>query len=101
MKFDFDEWKRRYETKEIVNIKEEFTINELALLNKLGVKLKDKIYTEQEFEILDMQVIGFYYEDEMTDEEKAECIPLPEGVTRKEYNLLLEKIQQINLKYNF
>ena len=54
---------KRYETKEIINIKEEFTINELALLNKLGVKLKDKVYTEQEFEILDMQVIGFYYEN--------------------------------------
>ncbi len=48
-----------------------------------------------------MQVIGFYYEDEMSDEEKEDCIPLPEGVTRKEYNLLLEKIQQINSKYNF
>lgn len=92
---------KRYETKEIINIKEEFTINELALLNKLGVKLKDKVYTEQEFEILDMQVIGFYYENEMSDEEKEECIPLPKGVTRKEYNLLLEKFQQINSMYNF
>ena len=39
--------------------------------------------------------------DEMSDEEKEECTPLPKGVTRKEYNLLLEKIQQINSKYNF
>ena len=49
-----DEWKERYENKEIVNIKNEFTINELALLQKLGVELIDKIYTEREFEILEI-----------------------------------------------
>lgn len=101
MEFDINEWRERFENKEVVNIKDEFTINELALLEKLGVELKDKIYTEHEFEILDMKVISYYYEDEMTDEEKEECIPLPDGVTRDDYNLLVEKIHQINLKYNF
>ena len=96
-----DEWKERYENKEIVNIKNEFTINELALLQKLGVELMDKLYTEREFEILDMKVISYYYDDTMSDEEKAECIPLPEGVSREEYNKLTDKIHEINLKYGF
>lgn len=96
-----DEWKERYENKEIVNIKNEFTINELALLQKLGVELMDKLYTEREFEILDMKVISYYYDDTMSDEEKAECIPLPEGVSREEYNNLVDKIHEINLKYGF
>lgn len=96
-----DEWKERYENKEIVNIKNEFTINELALLQKLGVELIDKIYTEREFEILDMKVISYYYEDTMSNDEKAECIPLPEGVSREEYNNLVDKIHEINLKYGF
>ena len=96
-----DEWKERYENKEIVNIKNEFTINELALLQKLGVELIDKLYTEREFEILDMKVISYYYEDTMSNDEKAECIPLPEGVSREEYNNLVDKIHEINLKYGF
>ena len=96
-----DEWKERYENKEIVNIKNEFTINKLALLQKLGVELMDKLYTEREFEILDMKVISYYYDDTMSDEEKAECIPLPEGVSREEYNKLTDKIHEINLKYGF
>ena len=96
-----DEWKERYENKEIVNIKNEFTINELALLQKLGVELMDKLYTEREFEILDMKVISYYYDDTMSDEEKAECIQLPEGVSREEYNKLTDKIHEINLKYGF
>ena len=73
MEFDLDKWKEKYRTEEIVNIKEEFTIEELALLKKLGVDLKDKIYTEYEFEILDGEVIKFYYEDEMTDEALAKA----------------------------
>lgn len=96
-----DEWKERYENKEIVNIKNEFTNNELELLQKLGVELMDKLYTERDFEMLDMKVISYYYDDTMTDEEKEECIPLPNGVTREDYNLLVDKIHQINLKYNF
>ena len=101
MEFDLDKWKEKYRTEEIVNIKEEFTIEELALLKKLGVELKDKVYTEYEFEILDGEVIKFYYEDEMTDDEKKECIPLPEGVSREEYNNLVEKISKINKEHNF
>ena len=101
MEFDINEWRERFENKEVVNIKDEFTINELALLEKLGVELNDKIYTEQEFEILDGEVIKFYYEDEMTDDEKEECIPLPEGVSREEYNNLVEKISKINKEHNF
>ena len=61
----------------------------------------DFCYTEYEFEILDGEVIKFYYEDEMTDDEKEECIPLPEGVSREEYNNLVEKISKINKEHNF
>ena len=48
-----------------------------------------------------MKVISYYYEDTMSNDEKAECIPLPEGVSREEYNNLLDKIHAINLKYGF
>lgn len=101
MSDDFDKWRKKYETKEIVNIKEEFTENELVLLEKLGVELLDKIYTEKDFELLDMDVIKYYYEDTMTDEEKEFCVPLPENVSREEYNKLVDKIRDINIKYGF
>ena len=101
MDFDFDKWREKYETKEIVDIKKEFTEEDLSLLTKLGVELLDKVYTEREFELLDMDVIKYYYEDNMTDEEKEFCIPLPENVTREEYNKLVNKIHDINIKYGF
>ena len=98
---NFEKWRIKYETKELVDIKKEFTADELTTLIKLGVKLLDKIYTERDFELLDMEVIKYYYEDDMEDEEKEFCIPLPDDVTREEYNVLVAKIQYINIKYGF
>ena len=60
--------------------------------------LVETLHCDDETVIVDSAGI---IDDEMSDEEKEECTPLPKGVTRKEYNLLLEKIQQINSKYNF
>lgn len=101
MSIEFEKWRIRYETKEIVDIKEEFTKKELELLKLLGVELLDKIYTEREFELLDMEVIKYYFEDTMTDEEKDTCVPLPNNVSREEYNKLVNKIHDINAKYEF
>lgn len=101
MDFDFDKWREKYETKEIVDINKEFNEEELELLRKLGVELLDKIYTERDFEVLDMDVIKYYYEDNMTDEEKEFYVPLPENVSREEYNKLVNKIHDINIKYGF
>ena len=63
--------------------------------------LSNKIYTEYEFEQLNGDVILYYYDDEMTEEEKAECKKLPDNITRDEYNELLNKITMINSKHNF
>ena len=99
--FDFDEWYNEYSTKEVINIKKELSKKELQLIEKLGIKLKDKIYTEQEFECLNMELLKYYKDDDMSEEELKYSVKLPEGVTRKEYNDLLDKINEINQKYNF
>ena len=99
--FDFDEWYNEYSTKEVINIKKELSKKELQLIEKLGIKLKDKIYTEQEFECLNMDLLKYYKDDDMSEEELKYSAKLPEGVTRKEYNDLLDKINEINQKYNF
>ena len=94
-------WKKRYFNKEVVDVNKEFTDKEKTTLEKLGIKLSNKIYTEYEFEQLDGDVILYYYDDEMTEEEKAECKKLPDNITRDEYNELLNKITMINSKHNF
>lgn len=94
-------WKEKYFNQKVVDVNKEFNDNEKITLQKLGIKLLNKIYTEYEFELLDGDVILYYYNEEMTEDEKAECKKLPDNVSREEYNNLLDKITVINSKHNF
>lgn len=99
---EYKKWYEEYSTIEKVNLKKYFTSQDLEILKKLGIEVKDKIYTEREFEELDSEYILFYYEDNMTEQEKSETKSLENtGVTRKEYNNLLDKFHKINLEFNF
>ncbi len=99
---EFDKWYEKYSTKELVDLKKHLSKEDFNLLEKLKIKIKNKIYTEQEFEILDMELIAYYRnEEEMSKEELKESKPLPECVERKDYNNLLEKMNKISEEYNF
>lgn len=99
---DFDIWYEIYSTKEIVDLKKHLDEKDFVLLKKLGIEIKDKIYTEQELEYLDMDLISYYInEDDMNEEEIKEAKELPKNVTREEFNMLLERVNEISKKYNF
>ena len=98
--FDFDVWYEKYSTLEIVDLKKHLTKEDFKLLKKLNIEIKEKIYTEQEFELLDMELIAYYIDEDMK-EEFADSKPLPEGITREKYNKLLEKLSSISSEYNF
>lgn len=98
--FDFDSWYDKYSTEEIVDMKKYFNRDDITLLKKLNVKIKNKIYTEQEFEILNMDLLSYYISDEMEEELKMSK-NLPKDVSREEYNDLLEKINKISENYKF
>lgn len=99
--FDFDKWYEKYSTNEIVDLKKHLSQEDFDLIKKLNIEIKDKVYTEQEFEYLDMDLLAYYIAEDMDEEELEESKPLPENVSREEYNTLLEKISKISIEYNF
>lgn len=99
--FDFDSWYDKYSTDEIVDMKKYLNRADINLLNKLNIKIKNKIYTEQEVEILNMDLLSYYIADDMEIEEINMSKDLPKDVSRKEYNKLLEKINKITEDYKF
>lgn len=99
--FDFDKWYEKYSTNEIVDLKKYLSQEDFDLIKKLNIEIKDKVYTEQEFEYLDMDLLAYYIAEDMDEEELEESKPLPENVSREEYNTLLEKISKISNEYNF
>ena len=99
--FDFDSWYDKYSTEKIIDIKKFLNRDDINLLKKLNIKIKNKIYTEQEVEILNMDLLSYYISDDMEEEELKQSISLPKYITRGEYNNLLEKINTISENYKF
>ena len=69
------------------------------ILKKLGIKIKNKKYTEYELECLTMDLLAYYDDTEMdlSEEEKQFPKSLEDTkVSREEYNILLDKVQSIN-----
>ena len=99
--FDFDSWYDKYSTDEIVDIKKFLGMDDINLLKKLNIKIKNKIYTEQEVEILIMDLLSYYIADDMEIEELKMSKNLPKDISREEYNKLLEKIDKITEDYKF
>ena len=93
------EWREKYYNLEIININEYLTQTDKQLLEKLGIKIKDKIYTEFECECLYMDFLKYYDDPEndlSEDERKYQKSLDGTGVTREEYNEVLKKIEKIN-----
>ena len=95
-------WREMYMNKEIVDLKKYFNNEEFDLFRKLGIEIKDKIYTEYEIELINNSLYEYYYSEDMSEDEKNQVKSLEEtGVTREQYNNLLNKIEQINEEYEF
>ena len=95
-------WREMYMNKEIVDLKKYFNNEEFDLFRKLGIEIKDTIYTEYEIELINNSLYDYYYSEDMSEDEKSQVKSLEEtGVTREQYNNLLNKIEQINEEYEF
>lgn len=86
----------KYKNIEKVNLIQEFTEKELKLLNKFGIILNNKKYTEYEFDIITGQLGSYYLSDDELVYGTEECVyELPDGISREVYNKLLEKINKL------
>ena len=93
------EWREKYYNLEIININEYLTQTDKQLLEKLGIKIQDKISTEFECECLYLDFLKYYDDPEndlSEDERKYQKSLDGTGVTREEYNKVLKKIEKIN-----
>jgi len=91
---DYEKWHERYITNEVIEIKEHLDSNDLDILKRLGIEIEDKIYTCYGFDVIYEDLLLYYLDDDMTEEEKKESKPLDgTGVTRSEYNWVIKKFE--------
>ncbi len=99
--FNYDEWNERYHNKEIIDIKKHLNDEDIEILHRLGIKTYDKIYTEYELEVLEMDLLAYYedLDEELSEQEKQYQKSLDgTNVTRERYNSLLKKVEEMKLQ---
>lgn len=96
----FLEWQNDYHNKRIIYLISEFTKDELNQLERLGITIKDKVYTEYEYESIKLE-LGKYYIEEGMDEEELENVETldDKNVSREDYNKILKNFDEIDRKY--
>lgn len=103
MRFNLADWKNRYFNKEIIDIYKELSNSDIEVIKKLGISVKDKVYTEYEYDTLNENLLLYYEEEDsnISDEEKEYVKSLNgTGVSRTEYENLLNRLDEITEKYN-
>lgn len=99
---EYNNWDKKYHTLEYIDLYSIFNEEEKAILSKLGIEIKNKKYTEYEYELIQTELN--YYMD--IDEEDPEVVKSLEstrkniedrGVTQEEFDNIINKIDSLNI----
>ena len=100
MDLRFKEWIKKYHNEKIVNINDYLDDSDKYLLKKLGIIIKDKIYTLHEYDMVLFQMLEYY-----TDEEEQKIFKKMDfqylksleekNITREDFNKVLEKLMKM------
>lgn len=95
----FIEWKHKYYKVEKYDLNKIFSEEEINILKRLNIQILDKIYTEYEYDLLEMDVYA-YYKDEEDEENAPELLEFQKelndvGVSQEEFNKILVKMNKI------
>lgn len=100
--FNYEEWNEKYHNLEYIDLKTLFDEDELNTLRKLGIEIKEKMYTEYEYELIMME-IGHYMEIEEDAPEVIEALKDTrkyienKGVSQEEFDKLIKKFDSLNI----
>ena len=84
--------KERYYNERHINLKEIFNKEELQVLKKLGINIENKLYTNYEYECIEIDLFAYCDDRDLLSKEEVEITkPLPEGVSKEEYKNIFEK----------
>lgn len=92
----------KYHNLPVVDLKNELSSESIEIIKKLGIKVEEKIYTEYEFDVLEMEISNYYIYDGMTEEELSYIKSLDgTGITNNDVEKVLHEIYEISSKHNF
>lgn len=94
----FEEFCKRYLENRIIDLKKELSTEEIKTLEKLEIKIENKLYNGLEYEDL-KEAAGIYCSKYEKNKELKYMKPSKYGVSKNEYDQLFDKFEKINIKY--
>lgn len=92
---NYEEWKEKYYKDRTIDIMKYITKEDIELIRKLNIEVEKKIYTEHELEILEMDLLQYYKDNDINKEELEFTKNLEgTGVSEEEYSMLLKKLEK-------
>lgn len=102
--FDYDKWEDDFYNNRCINILDLVSKKDIETIKKLNIEVEEKIYTKYELEVLYLNLLQYYDDDDIDEKELELLKPLgiiknldETEVSREEYNELLEKIYPYNI----
>ncbi len=87
----YDEWKEKYHNKRFIDFSKYITEKEKQTLKKLNIEIEDKIYTEYEFNRVELDLYSYHGE-----RKKRESL----GVSYREIKRLWDLVNQMSSDYD-
>lgn len=99
---NFEEWQNKYRNNKFIDLKKYLDSKDIELLKKLDINIKDELYSNYEFDLLEGILLRYYKnENEMSKEDLKLGKTLDNtGVSREDYNMLIQKFNRISDDYN-
>lgn len=99
--FNYEKWSEIYHNKKILKLMDYLDNKEIEIAKKLGIEIKDEMYSEYEYDIVKQELLAYYPNDEEDPEVQEELKQFQKslddvGVTQEEYDSLLKKFDNID-----
>ena len=90
----------KYYSLPVINLEEELSAEEKAVMEKLDIKIESRVYTNHEYDIVKQKLSFYFYEDEDGEEEREfKMFVEDKNVTNDEFKKLIQKLDYLDEKY--
>ncbi len=97
---EYENWTQKYFNEKIVDFSKYLNKEDMQILEKLGIEIENRIYTEYEFDMIEQNLLKYYKSIEKLQNNDTKCTKmLINEITIEQYNNILQKFSKISLEY--
>ncbi len=99
-KVEYENWRQKYFNKELVDFSKYLDKEDIQILEKLGIEIENRMYTEYDFDMIEQNLLKYYKNIEKLQNNDEKCTKiLINEVTVEQYKNIVQKFSKISSDY--